>query len=103
VVEDVTDRGAQAYFESKRDIVPIADCAWDKKRDSFGRQGRQLFVLRAARINRHHQDGVVQNPLAVLIVGQRMSSLTKQTVSFLSFVLWESLSEHGSATFRLLF
>ena len=35
--------------------------------------------------------------------GHRMSSLTKQTVSFLSFVLWESLSEHGSATFRLLF
>src|SRR5438445_757177 len=33
--------------------------------------------------------------------GHRMSSLTKQTVSFLSFVLWESLSEHGSATFRL--
>src|SRR6267378_3328776 len=32
-----------------------------------------------------------------------MSSLTKQTVSFLSFVLWESLAEHGSATFRLLF
>src|SRR6266576_4220181 len=41
--------------------------------------------------------------MAVLILGHRMSSLTKQTVSFLSFVIWESLSEHGSAAFRLLF
>src|ERR1700724_2609962 len=32
-----------------------------------------------------------------------MSSLTKQTVSFPLFVLWESLSEHESGTFRLLF
>src|SRR5260370_36274026 len=30
-----------------------------------------------------------------------MSSLTQQTVSCVSFVLWESLSEHRSATFRL--
>src|SRR5712664_2386419 len=32
-----------------------------------------------------------------------MPSLTKQTVAFSHFVLWESLAEHGSATFRLLF
>ena len=41
--------------------------------------------------------------MAVFILGHRAPSLTRRAISYLSFVIWESLSEHRSPAFRLLF